>query len=788
MAHKVIIISIFLPIFVLGGFFVFSHSILAREISGEVVWSVEDSPIIVNEYIWIQSGGRLIIEPGVVVKFGLEQSIANYGVIEAIGTVGEPIVFTSIRDDEYGGDSNGDGDATTPWSGDWRNIILQTDSESVFDHVIIKYGGGEYHEAVVSLWRGQLEINNSIITNNGAGLKNQEGQMTISNSAIYGNYIPLGALSVIDAGIANQGLHPTEVTATGNWWGDVAGPCPWQDLVEPGTPPWKIDFVALCGTLPLIDGGVLYDPWLTSEPTYGVDPVIIIPGILGSWDFGGGWQLDPIFNTYDNLWDALKLAGYEEGETLFALPYDWNKSNFHTAGLLQNKIDEIKEICECDKVDIVAHSMGGLVVRAYIELGYYNNDIDQLIFLAVPHLGASKAYLTWEAGELGQRIEDWVMERVFALLADIGGYNSIFDLVRNYPIRSIEQTLPIYNYLKRQDNDGNWQLIDYASDYPTNEFLEDLNREENLAKLEDIDMTNIVASAGDNSTIDYLRVVDQDFETNIWEHGYPENYYSIFGDHGLENGRGDQTVSARSNSGFFGLEDVEVDSNHNTIMTDAQKIIIKELTGVEPVEEVRNNAFVNYLLVRIFSPADFVVIAPNGKKVGKDFSGSGIINEIENAFYSGFDNGVEFAVIPNPIAGDYQVQLQGTDQGAYRLSVSHIDDDTAGDSDFDSDISINEVKLFSFGLNNEGDISALTPQIYNIDELVEMIEEMYNKGWISHFGNMTALIARLENQPLDDKKIDQLIKFVVDMLAKERLNQDAYNIINLALNNIKSNL
>src|SRR3989339_624542 len=210
MAHKVIIISIFLPIFVLGGFFVFSHSILAREISGEVVWSVEDSPIIVNEYIWIQSGGRLIIEPGVVVKFGLEQSIANYGVIEAIGTVGEPIVFTSIRDDEYGGDSNGDGDATTPWSGDWRNIILQTDSESVFDHVIIKYGGGEYHEAVVSLWRGQLEINNSIITNNGAGLKNQEGQMTISNSAIYGNYIPLGALSVIDAGIANQGLHPTE--------------------------------------------------------------------------------------------------------------------------------------------------------------------------------------------------------------------------------------------------------------------------------------------------------------------------------------------------------------------------------------------------------------------------------------------------------------------------------------------------------------------------------------------------------------------------------------------------
>ena len=144
------------------------------------------------------------------------------------------------------------------------------------------------------------------------------------------------------------------------------------------------------------------------------DPVIIIPGILGSWDFGAGWELDPIFNTYDNLWEALKLAGYEDGKTLFALPYDWNNSNTDTAIELENKIEEIKDICDCNKVDLIAHSMGGLVARAYIEGDNYQNDVDQLIFLATPHLGSSKAYLMWEGGEFGQKRDDFLMERIFA--------------------------------------------------------------------------------------------------------------------------------------------------------------------------------------------------------------------------------------------------------------------------------------------------------------------------------------------------------------------------------------
>lgn len=60
-----------------------------------------------------------------------------------------------------------------------------------------------------------------------------------------------------------------------------------------------------------------------------------------------------------------QFAGtYTEGETLFVFPYDWRRSNFANAARLNDFIAEV--IPEGERFDIVAHSMGGLLTRAFL--------------------------------------------------------------------------------------------------------------------------------------------------------------------------------------------------------------------------------------------------------------------------------------------------------------------------------------------------------------------------------------------------------------------------------------
>jgi len=96
----------------------------------------------------------------------------------------------------------------------------------------------------------------------------------------------------------------------------------------------------------------------TGSAEQRIDPVIIIPGIMGSAYKNGSWAIDPIFHVYDNLIETLENNGYSTTTNLFPFGYDWKNSNVYTAIKLKEKIDEVKDICDCDKVDIVAHSMG----------------------------------------------------------------------------------------------------------------------------------------------------------------------------------------------------------------------------------------------------------------------------------------------------------------------------------------------------------------------------------------------------------------------------------------------
>ena len=92
------------------------------------------------------------------------------GTLVADGTPSEPIVFTSYKDDGYGGDTNGDGNASSPAAADWSGVGFGSSSTgNVFDHVAIRYAGYSYyisnygHRAGLYIATSGLSFSNGVV-------------------------------------------------------------------------------------------------------------------------------------------------------------------------------------------------------------------------------------------------------------------------------------------------------------------------------------------------------------------------------------------------------------------------------------------------------------------------------------------------------------------------------------------------------------------------------------------------------------------------------------------------
>src|SRR5207237_3094160 len=84
---------------------------------------------------------------------------------------------------------------------------------------------------------------------------------------------------------------------------------------------------------------------------------------------------------------------------LFVFAYDWRKSNVENADTLRDYIGCVQQFYPNDKVDIVAHSNGGLLAGRYILAN--PGKVNRLITIAPPWLGAPKAINVLETGDAG---------------------------------------------------------------------------------------------------------------------------------------------------------------------------------------------------------------------------------------------------------------------------------------------------------------------------------------------------------------------------------------------------
>lgn len=93
---------------------------------------------------------------------------------------------------------------------------------------------------------------------------------------------------------------------------------------------------------------------------------------------------------YDLTISYLQSKGYVLGKTLFAYPFDWRKSAAVNVQGLAALVEQIHATTG-SKVDILAHSQGGLVALEMLREGA-TADINRLVTFGTPVLGAPKAF------------------------------------------------------------------------------------------------------------------------------------------------------------------------------------------------------------------------------------------------------------------------------------------------------------------------------------------------------------------------------------------------------------
>lgn len=195
------------------------------------------------------------------------------------------------------------------------------------------------------------------------------------------------------------------------------------------------------------------EPTPTPIPTpQPISKIFVLPGFGGSWNadailnckasgYSGDWQMAPYAKgIYNELIENLSTNGWETKPFY----YDWRKD-------IRDNSDKLSEYISSnsgptEKVNLIGHSMGGLVGRQYLE----SNDggkLKSILTAGSPHKGAVQAYPAWAGGEIWNN--SIVAKIAYTIYVKHCGKNYENDrLAIQNLIPSTQNILPIFDYIK----------------------------------------------------------------------------------------------------------------------------------------------------------------------------------------------------------------------------------------------------------------------------------------------------------------------------------------------------
>jgi len=785
-----------------------------KEIKVDTVWTQENGPYILESNLIIASGTKLKIESDTIVRLNRTSIYVN-GELEADG-----VIFTSIYD-TYGTWDDSDG---TPSKGDWGNIRVNSGGTLKLKNSELRYGGEENismvkkgfikkQEAlaftkqigVIQGYNANIKIENSKIINNIIGLElNNLQSFFISQSTISDN----------DKGIVNNG--ETEIDARNIDWGDASGP--YHSTLNPK------------GLANSVSDKVLFDPWIGKpEEIEYKDPIIIVPGIVSSvlynlnneevWpnifemmipgedkyleqlmlDKNG--LLDTLLTNnmraedilrkisnqdfFDGLIKEFERIGYIENKDLFVFPYDWRYSVSWASGDapiievsdLKNKIANILENTDKEKVNVIAHSMGGLVVKDYIDR-FGTSTLDHFIDIATPHLGAPKAFKVLTYGDdMGFNLHG------FGLSEKI-----VKKISQNFP--SIYELLPSQEYFKLFEAENKGAFIVDIYDFDQDNKKGNLNYNDSLAYMINTGRNGLLIQKAKevHEKIDQVNY-EKAFniiacgkatlgKTYILKKNNNEEKYA------LQYVDGDGTVPTISAESFGNNERKFYTNLAEHPFIPSAKGIKEMLSAVFDNDETNDNDYqyneniskdkkdvcgISGTQVSFHSPIKLHIYDQDGNHVGPN-ENDGIDLEIPGVAYDIIE-GNKFAFIPAGL--NFRIEGEATATGTFDVLISKIDNDEYLETVKFENLPIDSINTFA-GIEVSANLNQ--SKVYldqNGDNIFEnnYVPNKVGAGYIEEITEQEYILTDLEN-------------ILKEFYERKELKKSTYQILNNELKSI----
>jgi len=488
-------------------------------------------------------------------------------------------------------------------------------------------------------------------------------------------------------------------------------------------------------------------------------PVLIVPGIAGTYSSNSllnmdyAWlthrgvhpddlQIDPLGRVYHDLIQTLKNVGYEEGKDLFVVKYDWRLMPGPTDGQFDGYISglnaptladdqfyyavdylgySLRQAAEAYRtqyggelpsVNIISHSTGGLVARAYIQSGAYGGEydavnhydlpeVDQLIMVGVPNRGASKAWNpihnNWIADPAYRVVLSKIINRAFQKVTAVFGatiqgpdYNidkaSITVNGVLSPTLFIEKYVPTVRSLL-----ATYDFIDFGegfvnvNDDPAlrNDPVLDLDNGLDFAPtadpnpFADATTTTVMCGASEytaNLVVERTGTAREDVllpftdffanDASVTDEWY-EDLWLAYG--------GDQTVPLESCQEQF-IGDGRIDirlftgakSDHTGLMSNVlvQGAMLDILKVEYQAQDISTGMGTNYLnaISVISDPAETILVDGAGRRLGYS-QATGVLTEIPGSVWFGDTEG--FGFITGPVVEPLHLELTGLGEDYY---------------------------------------------------------------------------------------------------------------------------